>query len=121
MGIAEFIIGRAFARPVGSTHPTRWKIERRNCYKGFGSFGLTKPPTTPVGVMRPVTPHSRQGCRQKLAVVHDGLSPSAKPIILRKLQLMGIASLRPSYGLSRRCDPPICHNRSADHAADRPP
>jgi len=22
MGIAEFIIGRAFARPVGSTHPT---------------------------------------------------------------------------------------------------
>jgi hypothetical protein len=23
MGIAEFIIGRAFARPVGSTHPTR--------------------------------------------------------------------------------------------------
>jgi len=24
MGIAEFIIGRAFARPVGSTHPTKW-------------------------------------------------------------------------------------------------
>ena len=24
MGIAEFIIGRAFARPVGSTHPGRW-------------------------------------------------------------------------------------------------
>jgi hypothetical protein len=23
MGIAEFIIGRAFARPVGSTQPTR--------------------------------------------------------------------------------------------------
>ncbi len=23
MGIAEFIIGRAFARPVGATHPTR--------------------------------------------------------------------------------------------------
>jgi hypothetical protein len=23
MGIAEFIIGRAFARPVGSTHPAR--------------------------------------------------------------------------------------------------
>jgi hypothetical protein len=45
----------------------RWNIERRNCYKGFGSFGLTKPPTTPVGVMRPVTPHSRQGCRQNLA------------------------------------------------------
>jgi len=22
MGFAEFIIGRAFARPVGSTHPT---------------------------------------------------------------------------------------------------
>jgi hypothetical protein len=41
----------------------RWKIKHRNCYKGFGSFGLTKPPTTPVGVMRPVTPHSRQGCR----------------------------------------------------------
>jgi hypothetical protein len=59
----------------------RWNIERRNCYKGFGSFGLTKPPTTPVGVMRPVTPHSRQGCRQNLAVVHDGLSPSATPII----------------------------------------
>jgi hypothetical protein len=47
----------------------RWKIERRNCYKGFGSFGLTKPPTTPVGAMRPVTPHSGQGCRQNLAVV----------------------------------------------------
>jgi len=45
----------------------RWKMKRRNCYKGFGSFGLTKPPTTPVGVMRPVTPHSRQGCRQILA------------------------------------------------------
>jgi hypothetical protein len=45
----------------------RWKIKHRNCYKGFGSFGLTKPPTTPVGVMRPVTPHSRQGCRQNLA------------------------------------------------------
>ena len=37
------------------------------CYKRFGSFGLTKPPTTPVGVMRPVTPHSGQGCRQNLA------------------------------------------------------
>ena len=24
MGIAEFIIGRAFARPVDSTHPTKW-------------------------------------------------------------------------------------------------
>jgi hypothetical protein len=31
------------------------------CYKGFGSLGLTKPPT-PVGAMRPVTPHSGQGC-----------------------------------------------------------
>src|SRR5258707_1239674 len=40
-----------------------------SCYKGFGSFGLTKPPTTPVGGMRPVTPHSRQGCPQNLAVV----------------------------------------------------
>jgi hypothetical protein len=59
----------------------RWNMERRNCYKGFGSFGLTKPPTTPVGVMRPVTPHSRQGCRQNLAVGQDGSSPSAKPII----------------------------------------
>jgi len=26
MGFAEFIIGRAFARPVGSTHPTaKWR------------------------------------------------------------------------------------------------
>jgi hypothetical protein len=24
MGIAEFIIGRAFGRPVGSTHPTSY-------------------------------------------------------------------------------------------------
>jgi len=24
MGFAEFIIGRAFARPVGPTHPTRY-------------------------------------------------------------------------------------------------
>jgi NAD(P)-dependent dehydrogenase (short-subunit alcohol dehydrogenase family) len=29
MGIAEFIIGRAFARPVGSTHPTRWPLFAR--------------------------------------------------------------------------------------------
>src|SRR5260370_1055187 len=28
MGIAEFIIGRAFARPVGSTHPTRCRVLR---------------------------------------------------------------------------------------------
>jgi hypothetical protein len=28
MGIAEPVIGRAFARPVGSTHPTRAKIRR---------------------------------------------------------------------------------------------
>jgi hypothetical protein len=55
-------------RAAKSSMRRRWNIERRNCYKGFGSFGLTKPPTTPVGVMRPVTPHSRQGCRQNLAV-----------------------------------------------------
>ncbi len=30
MGIAEFIIGRAFARPVGSTHPTRF-LEHSLC------------------------------------------------------------------------------------------
>jgi hypothetical protein len=28
MGIAEFIIGRAFARPVGSTHPTCYVLDR---------------------------------------------------------------------------------------------
>ena len=27
MGIAEFIIGRAFARPVGSTLPTSYELE----------------------------------------------------------------------------------------------
>ncbi len=64
-----------FANP-GEDNPGAPESLRR-----CGSFGLTKPPTTPVGVMRPVTPHSRQGCRQNLAVVHDGLSPSAKPII----------------------------------------
>ena len=26
MGIAEFIVGRAFARPVGSTHPTGYEL-----------------------------------------------------------------------------------------------
>jgi hypothetical protein len=82
MGIAEFIIGRAFARPVGSTYPTR--------YKGFGSFGLTKPPTTPVGVMRPVTPHSGQGCRQNLAA-RRWVELSAKPM-RHERQLVGFAS-----------------------------
>ena len=33
MGIAEFIIGRAFARPVGSTHPTRYALRRDNAAK----------------------------------------------------------------------------------------
>ena len=28
MGIAEFIIGRAFARSVGSTHPMRCQMAR---------------------------------------------------------------------------------------------
>jgi len=32
-------------------------------YAGLGSFGMTKPPTTTVGVMRTVTPHSSRGCR----------------------------------------------------------
>jgi len=30
MGIAEFIIGRAFARPVGSTHPTICELGKRS-------------------------------------------------------------------------------------------
>jgi hypothetical protein len=69
------------------------------CYKGFGSFGLTKPPTTPVGVMRPVTPHSRQSCRQILQSYMMG-EPFAKPVIFPKLKLMGLAMLHPSCGLS---------------------
>jgi len=31
MGIAEPVIGRAFARPVGSTHPTRRSDRTSSC------------------------------------------------------------------------------------------
>src|SRR5258707_12384444 len=76
----------------------RWKIERRNCYKGFGSFGLTKPPTTPVGVMRPVTPHSRQGCRQNLAVARRAQWRS----VLRRSACMHLAECAAANAL-RAC------------------
>jgi hypothetical protein len=42
-----------------------------SCHKRFGSFGMTKPPTTLVGVMRPITPHSRRGCRQPCTAEND--------------------------------------------------
>jgi hypothetical protein len=54
-------------KPGHDEFSRRWKTTHRNCYNGFGSFGVTKPPTTTVGVMRPVTPHSSQGCRYFLA------------------------------------------------------
>ncbi len=43
MGIAEFIIGRAFARPVGSTHPARCS---------FRPFGLHRVGTAAPGIQR---------------------------------------------------------------------
>src|ERR1700730_18166785 len=80
--------------PDAPESPRRWNMERRNCYKGFGSFGWTKPPTTPVGVMRPVTPHSGQGCRQNLAARRMG-GALRETHHLSKRQLMGIAYAPP--------------------------
>jgi hypothetical protein len=49
---------------IAALHPScALEIEALERYHGFGSFGMTKPPTTTVGVMRTVTPHSSQGCR----------------------------------------------------------
>jgi hypothetical protein len=44
MGIAEFIIGRAFARPVGSSHPTRYGLIA-NYTDGPLSFAATRQPS----------------------------------------------------------------------------
>ena len=84
-GSGRAVRGRRKLRPLAvleSGAPER--------YVAFGSFGMTKPPATTVGVMRTVTPHSSQGCRPTLhrygeptgwrkRYYKDGSSPSRNP------------------------------------------